>query len=1269
MPFDVKRGENVTKEEAIKLIQDGEIEGLDAEFYDDIDVMMRAAWLFPDAIEYASDRLRDNKEFVMATISATGNWNNLLLAGKKVLGNPEVIKQALLYMSNDGLSEFCEIAPEVDIGQDELILKYVGQIPLALKFASDTLRNNPEFVLQLINNAPSHNDKGVSIKLNNYLPLLMSVVGPDVLRDVNTIKGAVKRSYRALKFVDSKVLDDIEIMLPAITMDARVIFYAGPTVKKNNEVAEQVVRQFIDTSMAIKVLDPSIRENVEIMSYAVSKEPNLYKDLSETLRNNPEIIKAAVSRSPEIFSTLTKEQRNDPVYALSAVEKSSYSWRYAGPKPFFGREAEAVGRAKDASMLYYSPHYNDVIANMCLRNMLYTLGIGQLQSLLFVPEIDSKDIEEKRLTSDGDFLKYYKIARTPQGELLLSTDFFGGLAQIMGGNASAIPLLKKINNELDTAKSPEEILNMINNLIPEDKKESFHELVDNILRVFINERMNASRAQLQSRITDNLEETEMKQKATIASIVEKILEKVLKENKGVFDFEKASALLNEELRRPKVDGSLGTFYSPHIIQKKELMLTLIREQADLLGNVTLIGALRRTKEIIGQGWIRKLISISSSGEGIFQEAFEALAKKATNPEALELLMGTKAVPRDEFEYSREDAKHYAYTFEIGKFLSYEMLRTMFLDIKLPEPFNLPEIEGEKREVPEYMQLFSAFFKAKREEILSNPEAIYRFSEIFNNFSMIIEEPGIKEKLMAGKLTINEVLSQLPRGIVAEHDEIDIEASENILEKFLAEARQVFAITRERNYSQIPQFSSEARSDGEYTVRGRMLRADEIMNLFAGNVTGCCQAFGREGYGSMLHAAKSRKGGVFVVEEIDADGKVVRYLAQSWVWRNGNRLCFDNIESPVDFLKESTREMVYVIYKEAAQRAIEIDKKMLGRLLEEGKITREEYEAFVLREVTTGMGHNEIMLEFGRRDETTTIVPVPSDYEHNGWVDSDESVRVLARNNDVPNTVAITDEMKKKEDEILKYRNARMPLEYVGERIPDDRIRTFLSKNGITINIADDGVEAEQKKIIAKTKYDELLDGRIHLVDHEPINSLLPNGQTELEDDEELWDDFFDGESDFEVGESTFISGLAKMFHMNESYMHLTMSADEDWFLLTEETDKHMVIGTLNAEESRDNISKLELAICLYKKLIRAVEKGKSITANIFRKDDVVLRTLLKDVATIEEFDPQLDTREESLSLHIRINLEEIRKKLEELEQKNAELREEMQHTRYEENER
>lgn len=190
-------------------------------------------------------------------------------------------------------------------------------------------------------------------------------------------------------------------------------------------------------------------------------------------------------------------------------------------------------------------------------------------------------------------------------------------------------------------------------------------------------------------------------------------------------------------------------------------------------------------------------------------------------------------------------------------------------------------------------------------------------------------------------------------------------------------QEIYEYSKKRVKSSIPHI--EERTD-DYTYE--TLRLDDPLGLAIGTLTDCCQEIDDAAEVCMEHSMTSSDGRIFVIK--DKENNIV---AQSWVWRNQNVLCFDNIEIPHKAFERAIQkkinltQVVYDIYKQAANILLEKDKEMYKSLLEKGKITKEEYDALCLSKVTVGLGYNDIAVELEKQATLDNgILTHPLDYD-------------------------------------------------------------------------------------------------------------------------------------------------------------------------------------------------------------------------------------------------------------------------------------------------
>lgn len=147
----------------------------------------------------------------------------------------------------------------------------------------------------------------------------------------------------------------------------------------------------------------------------------------------------------------------------------------------------------------------------------------------------------------------------------------------------------------------------------------------------------------------------------------------------------------------------------------------------------------------------------------------------------------------------------------------------------------------------------------------------------------------------------------------------------------------------RGASSIPNISGEYNG---YTYK--FLDLEDPAAIFFGQILDCCQQFGNAGESCMLHSCQSKNGRVFGV--FDGNGMMV---AGSWTWRNGDTICFDNIE----VANTEERDDILNVYEEASNAILQAQRA-------DDCITK----------ITVGQGYSDVSLNDLPRDENN-IYPI------------------------------------------------------------------------------------------------------------------------------------------------------------------------------------------------------------------------------------------------------------------------------------------------------
>lgn len=181
-----------------------------------------------------------------------------------------------------------------------------------------------------------------------------------------------------------------------------------------------------------------------------------------------------------------------------------------------------------------------------------------------------------------------------------------------------------------------------------------------------------------------------------------------------------------------------------------------------------------------------------------------------------------------------------------------------------------------------------------------------FSSIYNDWNMIY-------KKLNGSISTKRILDLCKSAaIFLKPDEYKLE--EPLQEigttkpEIVQKAKNWYQIMRERQYSSIPKVNGNI-NEYEY----EMLDLDDPLALAVGYITRCCFLIDGLSRESLYHSISNKNGRTFVVR------KGGELIAQSWVWRNGNVLCFDNVEARGNYSYDTLLD----VYQKASRELLEI----------------------------------------------------------------------------------------------------------------------------------------------------------------------------------------------------------------------------------------------------------------------------------------------------------------------------------------------------------
>lgn len=276
--------------------------------------------------------------------------------------------------------------------------------------------------------------------------------------------------------------------------------------------------------------------------------------------------------------------------------------------------------------------------------------------------------------------------------------------------------------------------------------------------------------------------------------------------------------------------------------------------------------------------------------------------------------------------------------------------------------------------------FREFLLANMDKILETPEYCSTVASIQKQFSEI--KSINSNRVLTLDLAIRCIQTQKYAGVNVGNERVaEISSIAGYTQNNFETLQQIYNYGKQRTFSSIPRIENQK---GTYTYE--MLRLDDPLAMAIGTLTDCCQELGNCAEVCMEHSMVDKNGRVFVV--YDESRNIV---AQSWVWRNKDVLCFDNIEIPDKAFTRTVRknpelgrngftDEIFQIYKQAAHDLIQLDEIEYKKLLDEGKITQEQYDGLRLGKVTVGLGYNDIASSIKQNSFADSNIARPLHFE-------------------------------------------------------------------------------------------------------------------------------------------------------------------------------------------------------------------------------------------------------------------------------------------------
>ena len=281
-----------------------------AQMKNDKEVVLAAVLQCGRALEFAAAEMQDNEEVAK---TACRQWGEAIqFASKRLRGKKELV---IIAMENDEYNRALKFASDALKKDHDLLLRLLPDVSDVDHCFFQNALEDRVFVLKVLQNLDPHD--GASICAVAMIPSELYEYDREVMSLIVTFIGT------ELEYASEELHNDRDIVLNAVRNDGKAIQYASPRFLEDKDIALAAVSSmdFLDDNAHTLSKFPKFRNDRDVVLAAVKKYGNALQFASLELRYDREIVKVAVLQDggwPLNFTS--NELRGDPVIVSLAIQ-------------------------------------------------------------------------------------------------------------------------------------------------------------------------------------------------------------------------------------------------------------------------------------------------------------------------------------------------------------------------------------------------------------------------------------------------------------------------------------------------------------------------------------------------------------------------------------------------------------------------------------------------------------------------------------------------------------------------------------------------------------------------------------------------------------------------------------------------------------------------------------------------------------------------------------------------------------------------------------
>lgn len=340
----------------------GVIPGFSKKLKNDKDVIIAGVKNNINSLKNASDKLKNDRNFIKELLLMTENPYVFIYASEKLRSDKELFLLAMSYSVKNTKNRNLNIknnilsSASLDLQQDkEILIQYNFMDELEL--LSEDVKNNKEKVLQLVRrnylvfqfcqfrndkmivwqaikndlslfkyvspelkNDKSFIIKAIEVATVSNVDQILQEINKDLLRDKEISKKLIERGCYCK--VHNEIKNDEEITLKVLSDNGYNILYISKEIRNDNELFNKYSRIALKTeSSAILYASPQTKNDRKLINETIENYPETIRYIPSIYIENTEVIKRAIRKEGKLLAYAPTELKNDMHLVFDAVKQ------------------------------------------------------------------------------------------------------------------------------------------------------------------------------------------------------------------------------------------------------------------------------------------------------------------------------------------------------------------------------------------------------------------------------------------------------------------------------------------------------------------------------------------------------------------------------------------------------------------------------------------------------------------------------------------------------------------------------------------------------------------------------------------------------------------------------------------------------------------------------------------------------------------------------------------------------------------------------------